>query len=224
VNAGRALLGAALVVFGGVLLADTTGMIDATASIRQGWPLVFVFLGLAQAAVERRISMVSGFLVLGGGVALVVTTGIIDADLWSLIWPILLIGAGVWLVAWRRTPAPTDAEEISRLVVFAPGRVISRASALRRAEVTSLFSSLSLDLSRARLDPAGARIAATAIFGQVVVVVPKGWRIQVRGLPIFGGWDDTTSRADVDTGSPLLRVQVLSLFGGVEVRHPRVWR
>jgi len=202
VNAGRALLGAALAVFGGVLLADTAGMIDATASIRQGWPLVFVFLGLAQAAVERRISMVSGFLVLGGGVALVVTTGIIDADLWSLIWPILLIGAGVWLVAWRRTPAPTDAEEISRLVVFAPGRVISRASALRRAEVTSLFSSLSLDLSRARLDPAGARIAATAIFGRSWWWCPRAGGSRCAGCRSSAA--GTTPRR-VPTSTPALR-------------------
>jgi len=204
VNVGRALLGTALVAFGAVLLADTAGLVDAAASVRRGWPLAFVFLGVAQAAVERRISMVSSFLILGGGAALVVTTGVLDADVWSLVWPILVIGAGVWLVAWRRTPAPTRADEISRLVVFAPGRVVSRAAGLRRAEVTTLFSSLSLDLSRARLDPAGARVSATAIFGQIVVLVPKGWEIQVRGLPIFGGWDDTASRVDVDPGSPRL--------------------
>jgi hypothetical protein len=224
VNAGRALVGAALVAFGGVLLADGAGLIDAAESVREGWPLVFVFLGAAQVAVDRRLSMVSGLLIAGGGVALAVTTGAVDADLWSLVWPIMLIGAGVWLVAWRRIPVPTRADEISRLAVFAPARIASRAGALRRAEVTSVFTSLSLDLSRARLDPGGGRVAATAVFGQIVVVVPKGWRIAVRGLPIFGGWDDTTSRVETAPDSPLLRVQVLSLFGGVEVRHPRVWR
>lgn len=223
-NAGRVLLGAVLVVFGSVVLLDTADLIDAGDSIRAGWPAIFIVLGVAQIGLERRLTIVSGLLLIAGGAALTVTTGVIDADLWALTWPILVIGAGVWLVAWRRVPVVSHDDEVTRLAVFAPGRVASRAGALRRADMTSVFSSLRLDLTRARLAPEGARVAATAVFGEVVVVVPKGWQVEVRGLPIFGGWDDTTSRLDVEAGAPRLQVQVLSLFGGVQVRHSRVWR
>jgi hypothetical protein len=223
-NAGRALLGAALVAVGIVLLLDTADVVDAGESIRSAWPVVFVFLGAAQIVAERRASAVALLLIAGGGLVLAVTTGVIDADLWSLVWPIFLIGAGVWLVLWRRAAMVSRADEITRLAVFAPGRVASRAPALRRVEVTSVFSSFRLDLTGARPDPEGTRVAATSVFGEIVIVVPKGWRVEVRGLPVFGGWDDTTSRSDVSPDSPVLRVHVLALFGGVEVRHPRHWR
>jgi hypothetical protein len=222
-NSGRALIGAGLVAVGTILLADAAGTLDAGAWIRAGWPVIFVFLGAVQIAAERHISMVAVGLITAGGVALAVTTGVLDADVWSLVWPALLIAAGVWLVVWRIAPAVSTADEFSRLAVFAPGRVASRAPALRRVELTAVFSSLRLDLVRARLDPGGARIAATSVFGGIVILVPEGWRVTVRGLPIFGGWDDTTSRVDVGPDAPALRVQALTFFGGIEVRHPRQW-
>ncbi len=223
-NSGRILIGVVLVILGGVWLLDAAGAGDAGMWIREGWPAVFVFLGAAQTVIERRVSVVSGVLVVAGAVALAVTTGAVDADLWALVWPVLLIGAGVWLVVRRRFPPVCRDAEISRLVVLAPGRIVSRAEGLRRADVTALFSALRLDLTGASLAGGRAKVAATAVFGSVVIVVPKGWQIEVRGIPVFGGWDDTTSRVDAADDAPCLRVQVLSLFGGVEVRHPRVWR
>jgi hypothetical protein len=58
----------------------------------------------------------------------------------------------------------------------------------------------------------------------VIVVVPHGWDVDVRGVPVFGGWDDTVSRTGIPPGAPALRVGVLTVFGGVEVRHPDRWR
>lgn len=48
-----------------------------------------------------------------------------------------------------------------------------------------MFGGITLDLCGARLDPAGATITAT--FGGIDIIVPRGWRIAMKGTPIFGG-------------------------------------
>lgn len=209
---------------GTLLLLDAAGGADAGGIITRWWPLAFVFLGVVQVALERRLTAVAGLLVGGGAVALMATTGVVDADIWALLWPVLLIGAGIWLVARRHIHPVSRDDEVIRLAVFAPARLTSRATGLRRIDATAVFTSLRIDLTGATLDPGGAGVAATSLFGNVIVVVPHGWDVDVRGVPVFGGWDDTVSRTGIPAGAPRLRVGVLTLFGGVEVRHPDRWR
>ena len=71
-------------------------------------------------------------------------------------------------------------------------------------------------------DPAGATITATAVFGGIDVLVPRGWRIATRGLPVFGGIaDKTESPAPLPPDAPTLVVDGLALFGGVEIKHEK---
>lgn len=46
--------------------------------------------------------------------------------------------------------------------------------------------------------------------------VPEHVRVEITGIPIFGGWEDKTRRKDID--SPLLKINALVIFGGVEVK------
>ena len=71
--------------------------------------------------------------------------------------------------------------------------------------------------------PDGARISATAVMGGIDVVVPHGWRVDIRGLPLLGGWDDTTARDEVTAEAPRLEIHALLVMGGLEVKHPRRW-
>ncbi len=223
-TAGRVVLGVLLVGIGTVFLLDTANVIESGDAVAVWWPAILVLLGGAQIGIERRVSTVSGIVVVVGVVALLVTTGAVDADLWALVWPILLIGAGLWLVIRRRFPPLSKENAISRLAVLAPDRLASRAPAFSRGDITAILTTMRLDLTKAELAPDGAQLAATAVFGSVVVVVPKGWKVVIRGVPVFGGFDDTTSRIDVGPDAPVVRISFLTLFGGIEVRHPRRWR
>ena len=51
------------------------------------------------------------------------------------------------------------------------------------------------------------------------MLVPKGWRVSVSGLPIFGGYDDKTTQGDLPADAPLLRVNATAVFGGVGVAN-----
>ena len=181
-------------------------------------------LGLLQAASDGKVTAASGALIVIGSALLGLTTGLFGRSAWRVAWPVALVAVGVWLLAgWgRRHPDEQMGDEATGLAVFSTSTVISSAAAFRRGALTAVFGSVALDLSSATLQRDGARVSATSVFGSVHLIVPQGWRVQVRGVPLFGGWDDTTARTDV-AGAPRLDVQALVVFGGLEVRHPQRW-
>jgi predicted membrane protein len=225
-SAGRAIVGAALVAVGALFLLDAGGVVEAGDTLRRWWPLLLVVLGLLQAVSERRFGWVATVLVVSGLLLLTVSGGLFGEGAWGVLWPSLFIVAGLWVLAgWGRGRDRRGASrEVATLSLFNLVRLVNRSVGFRSGTLTALFGGIRLDLTRATLDPGGARISATAVFGSIDVIVPSGWGVEVRGLPIFGGWDDTTSRLGITADSPRLAVQVLVLFGGVEVKHPERWR
>jgi len=224
-SAGRAVIGAALVAVGVLLLADVAGLAKAGGIIADWWPLLLVALGIVQASSGGGFGVVSTVLVVGGIVLLGVTTGLFGEDIGGAAWAVALIAAGGWvLMGWGRRRSSASAEsELSGLSIFNVVKLMNRSPALRAGALTAVLGTLRMDLTRATLDPAGARVSATAVLGAIDIIVPKGWQVEVRGLPIFGGWDDTTSKAEHGSGSAVFRVQALVVFGGVEVKHHSRW-
>jgi len=225
VNAGRALVGAALVALGAVYLLDVAGVIEGGEVVGRWWPALLIALGLLQAYAQKRFSPVVWVLVVGGLLLLAITTGLFGRRAWSVTWPILVVLAGAWLLSgWGRLRrGQIDDPEFSRMSVFNSVKLASRAPGLRRVSLTAVFGKLRLDLTGARIEPAGARLSATSLFGHIDVIVPEGWAVEVRGLPIVGAWDDTVSRRGLGPDSPRLEVHVLVVLGGVEVKHRRRW-
>ena len=224
-NAGRAVVGTLLVGLGSVFLLDTADVLDAGKTLGDWWPVAIVLLGAFQIASERRVGPVPAALVLGGLVLLGATTGLFGSVNWGVVWPIALItvGAGLLLGWGRHRMGAVDEAEVSGMAVLSASRVATRSAAFKRAAVTAVLGGLTLDLTKATPVPEGASVSATAVFGGVDVIVPPGWSVSIRGLPLFGGWDDTTSRADEGPDAPRLDIQALVLFGGLEVKHPRRW-
>jgi hypothetical protein len=225
VNAGRVFVGAALVAIGVVFILDSNEVLDAGETIGSWWPAALIGLGLFHALDRRRFTTGSGVLVVAGAILLAITTDVFGSDTWNLAWPAALIAAGIWLVfGWghrsaRRMP---DVETVDGLAILSASRVATRSKVFRHASLTAVLGGVTLDLSEA-LPAAGAVVDATAILGGVTVLVPRGWIVEVRGIPILGGWDDTTDRSSIGSGAPRLEVRALVALGGLEVKHAGRW-
>ncbi len=224
-NAGRAVVGTLLVGLGSVFLLDTAGVLDAGSTLRDWWPVAIVFLGAFQIASERKAGLLPVALVIGGMIVLGATTGLFGSVDWGIVWPIVLISAGAGLLlGWgRQRMGAVDEAEVSGMAVLSSSRVATRSAAFEKGSVTAVLGAMTLDLTKATPIPGGASVAATAVFGGVNVVVPPGWSVSIRGIPLFGGWDDTTARTEEGPNVPRLEIQALVLFGGLEVKHPRRW-
>ena len=47
----------------------------------------------------------------------------------------------------------------------------------------------------------------------------EGWRVEVKGIPLFGGWSNKTRRDLVGVDAPLLSIEALVAFGGLDIGH-----
>lgn len=224
-NAGRVFVGAALVAIGVLFILESNDVLDAGEAIGSWWPVALIGLGLFHALDRRRVTTGSAVLVVAGSLLLAITTDVFGSDAWSLAWPAALVFAGIWLVfGWghrsaRRMP---DVETVDGLAVLSATRVATRSKAFRHASLTAVLGGVTLDLSEA-MPASGAVVDATAVLGSVTVLVPRGWIVEVRGIPVLGGWDDTTDRTAIGSGAPRLEVRALVALGGLEVKHAGRW-
>ncbi|HEX5630485.1 MAG TPA: LiaF domain-containing protein [Acidimicrobiia bacterium] len=221
-NSGRTLFGALVAGLGILFLLDATGAVDAGEVISRWWPAAIVALGVFQgmAGSTRRSATV---LVLVGLGLLAVTSGILGSAAWGYVWPVALVLVGLWILfGWgnRYGSRPADDEEVDGIAVLGSARLATRSQSFRRASVTAILGGVTLDLSEARPVAGGATVTITSLLGGVAVLVPPGWLVEIRGLPLLGGWDDTTDRSAVGADPPRLEVQVLVALGGIEVKHP----
>lgn len=223
---GRLLLGLTVVALGVLFLLDAAGTLDAGETIGDYWPLLLVAAGLLTLA-ERSASGVRAWLLTSIGVVLLLfTADVVGEDAWAYVWPAMIIGVGLLIVArWagRTIPSGASDEDVIRsTAVFGGPKLVSTAQHLQGAWLTAIFGGIDLDLRGAHPAPDGATINATVAFGGIDILVPKGWRIDVRSTPIFGGVDDKTDHSEPPApDAPTLHVDALTVFGGVDIKHEK---
>ncbi|MBI5105422.1 MAG: hypothetical protein HZB46_10675 [Solirubrobacterales bacterium] len=220
---GRLLLGLAVLALGVLYLLDAAGTLDAGRAIDRWWPLLFVAAGVL-TLLERPPSRVRGTVfVLVGVVLLGFSTGTLTDQDWDYVWPAAVIAAGLAILwRWRGRPIGGTAigdDVLRSTAVFGGTKLRSDSQAFRGAWLTAIFGGVTLDLRGARPAPGGATVNTTSAFGGVTLLVPRGWRITTRCVPIFGGAEDKTEHEALADDAPVLSVDAVSLFGGVDIKH-----
>ena len=219
----RLLLGLVVLALGVLYLLDAAGALDAGEAVDDWWPTVIIAMGVFQLVEEPRRPV--GPLILSGiGIALLLSTAdVLDSD---YVWPLVLIVVGLGILtrmhARPLTPTAHHSELVRASGVFSGADVASHSSCFRGAALTAVFGGAKLDLRGATPAPEGAQINATAVFGGVDIIVPRGWNVIVSGTPILGGVEDKTDRTEaLPADAPTLTVDGLAVFGGVEVKHEK---
>ena len=212
--------GTTFIALGVLLLLDRGGMVDAWDVIGQWWPLVIVVAGASQAVTRPRNLVGGAILAAIGGLVLLWTLGLTDVV--SLLWPLLLIGLGLWLLtrrpAVRRSASGmhlVDAED-EIVLVFGDRRVQIPPGPYGGQEVTTVFGDLELDLTDTWIE-GRVTLPVTTIFGDVDIVIPPDWWVTVSGPELLGDVTARTPTGLPDT-APELHLQVVCIFGDIEVR------
>jgi hypothetical protein len=63
----------------------------------------------------------------------------------------------------------------------------------------------------------GSVVDVLTIGGASDIVVPRGWKVEMRGLPLFGSWNNVTESV---TDGPELVVNATVVLGSLDVRYP----
>ncbi len=218
-NRGTLWLGLMLVALGVIFLLDQFGVVVGAALLAAWWPVAIIALGLlaftAGASTGAVLVTVLGLMLLVGTLGIIAVT-------FSLVWPLLIVVLGIGLLSGGfgsfRRPGPGD-EAVDQFALFSGYEIRSVARHFRGGSLMALFGGFTLDLHEAQLAENGAHLQVTALFGGGTILVPPGWRITMSGLPIFGGFSDKTGQAGpLPPSAPHLHVDVLCMFGGVEVK------
>lgn len=218
---GQGLVGAVIVLVGVVLLAETTGLYD-TGRLWRFLPSLFVLVGI-YAMVTSRFRNLTGPLVLivfAGAVQLVTLDLIAGEDVLSL-WPILLIVAGLSILAgqFRSTAHAVSGTEVDAFALLGGNEQRATSETFTGGTLTALFGGVELDLRETTVEDRPARIDATALFGGVEVVVPRDWNVQMDILPILGGAEDERPRRETAATHDEIDLVVTGFvaFGGVTI-------
>jgi len=86
-------------------------------------------------------------------------------------------------------------------------------------EIDAIVGAVELDLRQATMKHDTARINVFALFGGVVILLPKEWDVSIQASAFLGGVDDQTVQQPADGGMrPRLVVTGTAIFGGIVVK------
>lgn len=219
---GRILVGVALLAFGALLALDRARVLDFGSLASTYWPLILIGIGLFWITQPGGPRVAGAIVLLVGLVFQVDRLRLFRFDIGDFLVPAILVAIGlvILLGGTRRfgepRPATTRADgSLQRTAIFggANEKVVGE---FQGAELSATFGGVELDLREATLPPTGATVVATALFGGVKVVVPRGWNVRASGTPLFGGFEN---KAESTPSGPVLDVRGSATFGGVEISH-----
>jgi predicted membrane protein len=221
-DVGPVMVGLVLVALGGLFLLDQAGSIDAGQIIGDWWPLAIIAVGLAQLAAHPRSPLGPLIVAAFGGVLLFTQLELISAAVAEYLWPAALMMLGLVILLRRpgRQAAGTGEEVVSASAVFGSHEVVVNSKHFRGGSATAIFGGVVVDLRGADLDADGATLAVMALFGGVEILVPRGWRVEASGTPIFGGLSNKVEARPAND-APRLGIDVMAIFGGVDIKHER---
>lgn len=216
-NWGRLFFGTLIVVFGTLLLADATDVLDAGDIISDWWPVVIILAGLIALIANPRHWPVAGVIVLVGVAFLLSTLDI--AAIGDIVWPVVIIVVGLVILFGRGMGSPTEAgDRVNSFNVFSGSEMASRSDNFQGGSISAVFGGAELDL-RDATPASDAKLDVFIAFGGLEITVPHGWAVAINGLPIFGGFDNVTAKEQIDPGAPRLMISATVMFGGLEIKH-----
>ncbi len=161
-------------------------------------------------------------------------------------WPLLLIAAGVLIIAGRiwgakwgcnewnhqhshkyhhhkyqhkYTRENLSGEGFSKNSVFGSGDHIVLDPEFKGGELNAVFGGITLDLRRTSLPEGETRLDVNAVFGGITIYVPSDWFVETHLDAVFGGFQDNRMPVAEPDRSRKLLIIGSCVFGGGELRN-----
>jgi len=222
---GRVVIGGLLIFFGVIFLLDNMGVIDA-GDVFDYWPMILVVVGLLKV-VQPREEGQRPF-----GIALLVLGAFLQLQMlvftpWRIyLWPVLLLAAGGFLI-WRSLGKTREGADVARsdgssdFAMMGGVNRIVESKDYRGGEATAVMGAVELDFRGSTIVTSPAILDVFALWGGIEITVPPEWKVDVRGMPILGGFENKARTSVHDAGAPeqVLVIRGTALMGGVEIKN-----
>jgi hypothetical protein len=220
----RLVLGMVTLVLGLLFLADSADLLNAD-SVAAFWPVGLVGVGLVVVLQPDPANRLVGVVLITAGVWLLLN----NVGLWSYpfmrTWPYLLMIAGAWVLyrvrrlrAWERP---------DRAAGFAFGNSVGRRLApvtFTAGEFSAVGGKCHVDMSAAAMNQPASRavVDVFAVFGRIELIVPSGWQIDNRVLPLLARVNlpqglDGQPKGGRHVPSPIVIVRGSAICGDISI-------
>lgn len=216
---GRIWLGALFLLFGLGFLLHQADIIDMSQLFSNWWPLILIIIGVVQLINRKHSSASSGLLFLLIGLLFLMNQWL-DLNLTAYIWPLIFIIIGIVIIFTRvkREKSSHTADDLDTFVLFGGAEINSQSQTFHGGTVTAVLGGAEIDLRDAVIID-GASIDLTTVLGGVEMKVPDNVQVEISGIPILGGWEDKTRVRREKEEVPVLKINCLTILGGVEIRN-----
>ncbi len=226
-------MGAFLTLIGVALLLDNLGFLEFR-DIWNYWPVLLIALGVSRLLASRRpASMIWGGLISTAGVLLLLRNlNILHFHIdGRLVGPLVLIGFGLMMLVRAlersqdksadRSGEVVSDKTVSEFAVFTGCKRRVRSGSFLGGDLFAMFGGIDMDMRETVMGAPQANLDVQAMFGGVDLRIPETWIVDMRGIGMFGGWDDKTVPPRIEEGKPAPRLIVTgnAIFGGVVIRN-----
>lgn len=182
----------------------------------EGWWTLFLIVPSIISLV-RKESMGTSFLILVLGVLMLLASQ--EVIEWSTIWkvflPIIIMVVGLSIIFGNRKVKTKKVRENAKEYVAIFSGVDEMIGKIESDfKVTSVFGGVELDMRDVKLEE-DLIIDCFTLFGGIDIRLPKDVKVEVNGLPIFGGVEN--KYRNNDEAKVTIYINHTTIFGGVDL-------
>ena len=223
---GRIFWGLLLIVLGVLFLLDQMHRLDFGDLVGHYWPVVFILIGISILLSNNFKNVGSGvFFILFGAFFLLVRMRIFDRTVWHFVWPLAIIGVGLWILirpAWhpdkkQLSEMTADDLAISQVLSGTTRKVESQNFKGGKADV--VLGSAEVDFRGARLSGGQATLVLSVVLGNIELTVPHEWQVVLEGTPVLGSMDSHKKMIPDAEKTGTLFIKGSAVLGSIEVKE-----
>jgi hypothetical protein len=230
---GRIVFGAIIAGFGLLMLLKMFNVLPPILySVHFGWPLILIVVGFVIGLKSNFRNNAWWILTLIGGVHLLPPFYIGDVASRRLIWPFLLLAAGLAMVLRKKRTCPTpsykhhgpfisnDADTLNIDVTFGGRKEIVTSRNFKGGIVRATFAGVEINLAAADSEIQPMILEVHASFSGIEIIVPSHWKIQNEVNPTMGSVEDQrmVRTHDIGDAKHTLILRGSCSFASIEIK------
>jgi len=199
-------------------LLNALNITNVNHLFEQWWPLLVILAGVLMFINNPR-QFVWPLVVAGFGVLLQLRElNIVTFNVWSLVWPVIIIAVGVSVLVNRssshKNAHKKDIDEANALL--SGNSIKNESKNYKGGNTSAIMGGVDIDLRDAIIKDE-ATLNVFAFWGGISLKVPEGWIVKSKITPVAGGVEIKTKPAGKD--APVLYLVGDVIMSGVEVKH-----
>ncbi len=218
-NTKQTTLGLLVIIAGVLVLLTNLDVGPARNLMSNWWPLFIVAGGLFMLWSNKRNYVWATIVMLIGALLTLKAADIVDLDIGAMIWPLIIVGIGLNLIAEsRKTHTRPDTKSEGDISAILGGNAsINNSDDYKGTSVNIIMGGVELDISKATIKKE-ATIHTSVIMGGLELRVPENAVIKNQTTALLGGLEDKT-HAVKTKDAPTIYIEGSIIMGGIEIKR-----